>query len=251
MLTAADVPGVNDAGEHHDEPLFPTEVMFRGHAVAWVLADSLEAAKAVAASVVVEYSPLPAIVTAALAGGVTAVQLREKNCSTRQFIELARELVELLRPRRVPLFINDRLDVALAVGADGVHLGQCDMAIADARRLAPEMIIGISAESVADAVRAEQEGADYIGISPVFATATKSDIASPLGLPGISEIRRQVNIPLVGIGGINETNAAAVIAAGADGIAVVSAIIAASAPQQAAGQLHKQVRQAQLQRKIS
>jgi thiamine-phosphate diphosphorylase len=108
------------------------------------------------------------------------VQLREKNCGTRQFIAEARMLMALLQPAGIPLIINDRLDVALAVGANGVHLGQKDMAIADARRLAGRgLVIGISAESLEDAVQAEAEGADYIGISPVFATTTKKDAATP------------------------------------------------------------------------
>lgn len=184
--------------------------------------------------------PTADIVNQAIKGGVTCVQLREKHCSTREFIDQARMVQHILATTspRVPLIINDRLDVALAVGADGLHLGQQDMAIADARRLAgQELIIGISAESVDDAIRAEQEGADYIGISPVYATPTKTDTATPLGLEGVSAIRAAVSLPLVGIGGINLANAAAVIQAGADGIAVVSAIVAAPCPQTAADQL--------------
>lgn len=182
------------------------------------------------------------IVREAIAGGVTCVQLREKACDTRQFIAEARELMALLQPAGIPLIINDRLDVALAVGAQGVHLGQKDMAIADARRLVgPKFIIGISAESLADAVRAEAEGADYIGISPVFATATKKDTAAPLGLEGIRRIRASVELPLVGIGGIDEENVAAVISAGADGVAVVSAIVAAACPRTAAANLKQRI----------
>ena len=121
------------------------------------------------------------IVRAAVAGGVTCVQLREKSLSTRDFIAEARLLKGLFAPMGIPLIINDRLDVALAVGADGVHLGQQDMDIVDARRLAgPGLAIGISVESLEDALRAQARGADYIGISPVFATPTKADTASPL-----------------------------------------------------------------------
>jgi len=178
------------------------------------------------------------IVAAAVDGGVTCVQLREKNCDTREFVAEARALKPLLADRQIPLIINDRLDVALAVGADGVHLGQRDMAIGDARRIVGNsMLIGISAESAADAVQAEKDGADYIGISPVFATRTKADTAPPLGLAGISEIRCCVDIPLVGIGGIDHTNAASVMTAGVDGIAVVSAIVSADDPAAAAQQL--------------
>lgn len=184
------------------------------------------------------------VVRAAIAGGVTCVQLREKACSTREFITEARLLADLLRGSGIPLIINDRLDVALAVGAQGLHLGQQDMAIADARRLAgPNLIIGVSAESLADARRAAVEGADYIGISPVFATATKKDAAAPLGLAGVRQIRAAVGLPLVGIGGINHHNAAEVMAAGTDGVAVVSAIVAAPCPRSAAATLKRQLAQ--------
>ncbi len=176
----------------------------------------------------------------AVAGGVTCVQLREKHCSTREFIDQARALQPLLKDRRIPLIINDRLDVALAVGAEGVHLGQQDMAIADARKIAGRaLVIGISVESVGDAIRAEQQGADYLGVSPVFATPTKTDTAPPLGLEGIRQIRRAVAIPIVGIGGVNLRSAASVLGAGADGIAVVSAIVSADDPKQAAVELRK------------
>lgn len=178
------------------------------------------------------------IISAAISGGVSCVQLREKECSTREFILQASLLRDILQPKRIPLIINDRVDVALAVGAEGVHLGQKDMRIQDARRLlGKEVIIGISAESTADAIQAEQDGADYIGISPVFSTETKTDTAEPLGLKGIEEIRKAVDIPLVGIGGINISNCTEVIRAGADGIAVVSAIIAAQSPETAAREL--------------
>lgn len=175
------------------------------------------------------------VVAEAVAGGVTCVQLREKSCSTREFLQEALALKELLQPWRVPLIINDRVDIALAVEADGVHLGQTDMPISHARRLlGPDCLIGISAESVDDAIEAEQQGADYIGISPVFSTPTKTDTAPALGLEGVRRIRELVRIPLVGIGGINQTNARQVIAAGADGVAVVSAIMAPESPQLAA-----------------
>ena len=180
------------------------------------------------------------VVRQAVAGGVTCVQLREKHCSTREFMDQARALQPLLKDQRIPLIINDRLDVALAVGADGIHLGQQDMALADARKIVGQtMVIGISAESVADAIRAEQQGADYIGVSPVFATPTKTDTAEALGLEGIQKIRRAVAIPIVGIGGVNQRSAAAVLGAGADGIAVVSAIVSADDPKQAAADLKK------------
>ena len=179
---------------------------------------------------------------AAVSGGVTCVQLREKHCSTREFLDEARRVRELLVGTGVPLIINDRLDVALAVGADGVHLGQNDMHLSDARRLVGErLVIGISAESVADAIRAEAEGADYIGVSPVFTTPTKMDTAPPLGLEGLREIRRAVSLPLVAIGSIRHDNAAEVLRAGADGLAVVSAIVSAPCPRTAAAALRQQI----------
>lgn len=187
------------------------------------------------------------IVRAAISGGVTCVQLREKYCATREFIEEARAVRQLLDTleTKIPLIINDRLDVALAISADGVHLGQTDMRLADARRLlGSSMLIGISAESVEDALRAEAEGADYIGISPVFATPTKSDTAPPLGLEGIRQIRKAVSLPLVGIGGIHRDNASAVIRAGADGVAVVSAIVSAACPRTAASAFKQQIQSA-------
>ena len=185
------------------------------------------------------------VVEAAVAGGVSCVQLREKHCSTREFITQARALKPFLKSKQIPLIINDRLDVALAVEADGLHLGQQDMTISDARTISgTSLIIGISAESVDDAIRAEKEGADYIGISPVFATPTKSDTAPPLGLEGVKTIRKMIAIPIVGIGGINRHNALSVITAGADGIAVVSAIVGAKNPKDAAFELKSIVRQA-------
>ena len=182
------------------------------------------------------------VVRAAIRGGVSCVQLREKGCSTREFMDEAWLLKTLLAGTGVPLFINDRLDVALAVAADGVHLGQNDMHLSDARRLVGErLVIGISAESVADAIRAEAEGADYIGVSPVFTTPTKMDTAPPLGLDGLRAIRRAVQLPLVAIGGINADNAAQVLRAGADGLAVVSAIVSAPCPRTAAAALRQQI----------
>ena len=183
-----------------------------------------------------------AIVREAVAGGVTCVQLREKNCSTREFLEEARAAQAALRGTGVPLIVNDRVDVALAIGADGVHLGQQDMPIADARRLGPPgWIIGVSAESVADAVRAERDGADYVGVSPVFATPTKADHAAPLGLDGLRRLRAAVKLPLVAIGGIHAGNARETVRAGADGLAVVSAIVAADDPRAAAEILRREI----------
>ena len=185
------------------------------------------------------------VVKAAVSGGVTCIQLREKDCSTLEFIEQARAIKNFLEEREVPLIINDRLDVALAVGADGVHLGQSDMPLEMARKIAgPSMLIGISAESVQDAVEAENGGADYLGVSPIYATPTKTDTAPPLGIQGLREIKNRVKIPLVGIGGLNNSNAAEVIRNGADGVAVVSAIVAAEDPETAAMNLKQIINEA-------
>ena len=193
--------------------------------------------------------PTAEIVHEAVAGGVTCVQLREKDCGMREFLAEARKLLAILRPLGVPLIINDRVDVALAAGADGVHVGQQDMPLADVRRLGPAgWIIGVSAESLDDAVRAEQGGADYIGVSPVFATPTKADHASPLGLDGLRRIRAAVRIPLVAIGGLHAGNAREVIRAGAAGLAVVSAIVAADWPRAAAAELRREIEAAKGER---
>ena len=185
------------------------------------------------------------IVKAAVDGGVTVVQLREKHCSTREFIEQALAIKNFLKARKVPLIINDRLDVAQAVKADGVHLGQTDMPLEMAKDiLGDSMLIGISAESLEDAIAAEKGGADYLGVSPIYTTSTKTDTAPPLGLAGLREIRKAVSLPLVGIGGLNKENSAEAIRSGADGVAVVSAIVAADDPKAAAIELKQVITEA-------
>lgn len=178
------------------------------------------------------------IVDEAVKGGVTMVQLREKDCSTREFIELAICLKQKLQPQNIPLIINDRLDVALASDANGLHIGQCDMPYSIARRLlGTGKIIGLSVENMQQAREANFIDVDYIGISPVFSTQTKSDTAQPFGLEGVNEIMSFMKHPAVAIGGINPGNAADVINAGANGIAVVSSICSADDPQQSAWNL--------------
>jgi thiamine-phosphate pyrophosphorylase len=187
------------------------------------------------------------IVTAAVDGGVTIVQLREKDCPTLELIEQAQSIKAYLKARNVPLIINDRVDIAQAVKADGVHLGQTDMPLEAAKRiLGAEMIIGISAESIEDALAAEKGGADYLGVSPIYATPTKTDTAPALGLKGLRDIRKAVKLPLVGIGGLNRDNAADVIRNGSDGVAVVSAIVAADDPEAAARELKQVIKKAQM-----
>lgn len=178
------------------------------------------------------------VVLEAVHGGVTVVQLREKNCATRDFVELGRALRAKLEAYAVPLIINDRADVALACGAAGIHLGQADLDAADARRiLGPGAIIGLSIESLDELPRAQHLPITYFAASPVFATPTKTDTASPLGLSGVKYLRMNSTIPIIGIGGIQNENVQSVIQAGAHGVAVVSAICSASSPRAAAQNL--------------
>lgn len=182
------------------------------------------------------------IVRAAVTGSATLVQLREKDATTREFITKALELRKFLNDAGVPLIINDRVDVALAARADGVHLGADDMPYQMARELlGPDAIIGMSVQSVEEAVAASSVGPDYIAVSPVFATGTKPDHAPPLELGGLRDIRRRVSNRLIAIGGITAENAADVIAAGADGIAVVTALTMADDPAVAARDLLNEI----------
>jgi len=177
------------------------------------------------------------VIEAAILGGATIVQYRAKDVSTRQMVTEAQVLRELTRHAGVPFIVNDRVDVALAVDADGVHIGQDDMPVALARKLIGDRLLGVSAHSLSEAVQAVQDGADYLGVGPVFATPTKPDAAPPIGIDGLTTIRRQISIPIVAIGGINQTNAAEVIRTGVNGIAVVSAVVAAADVTAAARQL--------------
>lgn len=175
--------------------------------------------------------PLEEVVRLAVEGGASCVQLREKDLSTREFVETASAVKSILRPSGVPLVINDRIDVALAVGAEGVHIGQGDMPYETARRLmGRSAIIGLSVETWEDVEEARDLDVDYLGVSPVFPTPTKTDTRSAWGLEGLARIRAYVKHPLVAIGGMNRQNAAAAVRAGADGIAVVSAICSAPDP---------------------
>lgn len=170
--------------------------------------------------------PLLGCVEEALAAGVTLVQYRAKAADGGVLYAEACRLKELCDKYSVPLIINDRLDIALAVGAAGVHLGQDDLPCAVARRLVGEdFIIGVSAHNPAEAVQAVSEGADYLGCGAVFGTATKHDVAK-LGLENLRSIRKAVTVPMVGIGGITADNYAEVLATGADGAAIVSGILA-------------------------
>lgn len=183
------------------------------------------------------------IVSAAIQGGATVVQLRDKTTTTYEMIEIGRALHNITQKAGVPLIINDRVDVALAINADGVHVGPPDdMPAALARQiLGPDRIIGVSAESPSIALQAAQDGADYVGVGDVFGTSSKADAGVPIGLSGLKAVVEPCSIPVVGIGGINHGNAAAVIEAGADGVALISAIVGAGDPEAAARELRKHI----------
>ena len=187
--------------------------------------------------------PLARQVEAALQNGATCLQLREKALDPAAFREEARQMGALCRRYGVPLIINDNVEVALACGAAGVHLGQQDMPIAQARRMAgPDLILGASAHTVQEALEAQAAGADYLGVGAVFSTSTKAD-ASPLPLTTLREICAAVSIPVVAIGGITETNLLQLTGCGAAGVAVVSAIFGAPDPGAATARLVRLARQ--------
>ena len=166
-------------------------------------------------------------VTSALSCGVKVVQYRNKDAETRQMFDEALLLGQLCREGGASFLINDRVDIALAADADGVHLGQSDMPFAAARRLlGPEKIIGLTVHSLAEALEGQALGADYLGVSPIFATATKLDAGKPAGISLIEQIREEVSLPLIAIGGINHRNARQVVAAGADGLCAISCVVA-------------------------
>lgn len=195
--------------------------------------------------------PLQDVVLRAVKGGAAYVQLREKDITTRLFVEEGRAIKKILEPYGVPLIINDRIDVALACGADGVHIGQEDMPYAIARKLMGERaMIGISVETWEDVEAAQKLDVDYIGVSPVFVTPTKTDTKEPWGLDGLRKIKEFSRHPLVAIGGINEANARAVVEAGADCLAVVSAICAAADPHGATSSLINKMDSALKERSI-
>jgi thiamine-phosphate pyrophosphorylase len=182
--------------------------------------------------------PLASIVADAVRAGIACVQLREKTASTRKFLNQALALKPVLASAGIPLIINDRVDIALAAGADGVHLGQSDMPYDAARRLmGSNAIIGLSVETWADVEAAQNLDVAYLGVSPVFATPTKTDTRSPWGLDGLTRIRAYSRHSLVAIGGLNAANAKEIIRAGADAVAVVSAICSAEDPFTAARNL--------------
>lgn len=173
----------------------------------------------------------------AILGGVTVIQLREKDLSSREFLNTAFRLKEVTSKYGIPLIINDRIDIALAVDADGVHLGQDDIPLEIARRIMGDKIIGISVSCVEHALEAQRKGADYLGIGPVFPTSSKRDIQKVLYPEEMERIARSVEIPSVAIGGINKERLSQVKGRGIDGIAVISALFLAPDIKEAAREL--------------
>ncbi len=182
---------------------------------------------------------------AAVRGGAPAIQLRMKDSPTRRMVEVARELRSLTAASGALLIVNDRVDVALVAGADGAHLGDDDLPLEVARRVVSEgLLLGRSVDDEEQAAAAASAGAGYIGLGPIFPTASKHDTGPIVGVEGLGRVRRRVGLPIVAIGGIGMENAAEVIRAGADGIAVIGAVAQASDPEAATRMLLERIREA-------
>jgi thiamine-phosphate diphosphorylase len=168
------------------------------------------------------------VAEAALAGGATVIQFRDKEMVEAEAIEVCGKIYKLTKKKGVPFIVNDRIEVAKAVGADGVHLGQEDLPLGFARKvLGKDKIIGVSVKTVKQALKAVEKGVDYLGVGPIYPTATKSDVGKALGIVRLKEIKKVVNIPIVAIGGINEDNLEEVLKVGIDGVAVISVVVSA------------------------
>ena len=186
--------------------------------------------------------PLPDAVRLALKGGVRAIQVREKDLPVRELLAIAQELRRITRESNAKLFINDRVDVAVVVEADGVQLGYQSMPPEAVRKIVGEkMLIGVSTHSLAEAVNAEEDGADFITLGPIFVTPSKLQYGEPLGVEAIRIIKKHLRIPVFGLGGIRNTNIAQVMQADADGIAMISAIFAADDIQSAAELMNRRI----------
>jgi thiamine-phosphate pyrophosphorylase len=184
------------------------------------------------------------IAQAAIAGGADVIQLRDKSCRCRELTRIGKAIAAMTRGSAALFIVNDRLDVALACGADGVHLGQGDIRVDTARQIAPPgFIIGVSVGSVSEALLAVKEGADYLAFSPVFDTLSKSDAGPGHGLTLLRTISDRVLVPVIAIGGIDSSNVARVFAAGADGVAVISAVVRSPDVRRAATELKSLIRE--------
>lgn len=184
--------------------------------------------------------PLVEVITAAARGGLGAVQLREKDLSARELYDLGASLQAALTPFKVPLLVNDRIDVALALDAAGVHLAGHSLSPATARRLlGPDKLLGVSTHGLDAARQAAHDGADFVVFGPIFATPSKLAYGPPQGLPRLAEVVREVRVPVIAIGGINPANLPQVMQAGAHGVAMIRAVLAASNPCAAAQELSR------------
>lgn len=175
-----------------------------------------------------EFHPGRELVTVmeeAILGGADIIQLRDKNSSKRELLAKAQALRELTRKHQIPFIVNDHIDIALAVDADGVHLGQDDLPLCEARKIVGNKIIGISTHAIEEARRAEAEGADYIGVGPVYPTTSKADVVDPVTTAYVQEVAAEISIPFVAIGGIKLHNVEEVLAAGARRICAISEIV--------------------------
>jgi thiamine-phosphate pyrophosphorylase len=189
--------------------------------------------------------PLPEAVRLALKGGVRAVQLREKDLPMRELLALAQELRRITKEFSARLFINDRVDVAVAVDADGVHLAGQSIPLAAARRIVGRnMLIGASTHSIEEAREAEKGGADFITFGPIFSTPSKEKLGAPVGMEALRTVKKNVRIPVFGLGGIKSENIAQVIQAGADGVAMISAVFSADDIQRAAELMSRRIGEA-------
>jgi thiamine-phosphate diphosphorylase len=177
----------------------------------------------------------------AIAGGANVIQLRDKKASSRKLFKVGIQLRELTSQNNINLIVNDRVDVALAIQADGVHVGQSDLPASTARQLiGSQKILGVSAGSLQEAIQAQKDGADYLGVGPIFeARSTKYDAGEPIGLKLIQDVRKNCNLPIVAIGGINQENMKEVILSGADCAAIISAIVSAENIEMTTKQLRK------------
>jgi len=179
----------------------------------------------------------------AIQGGISLVQLRAKKLKTHEFFELSLKAREAAKKKDIPFIINDRVDIAFSCDADGVHLGQDDLPLSFARKiLGKKKLIGVSVNTLKEAEEAEHRGADYLGVGPIFFTQTKKDIRPPIGLEGLRDIRKRIDLPILAIGGVNAGNAREIIEAGADGVAVVSAILSSENIKKATRELAEAVK---------
>jgi thiamine-phosphate pyrophosphorylase len=191
-----------------------------------------------------DLSPIRDFVSEVIAGGATCLQVRLKDEETRSILRFTRSVLEVAKEADVPVIVNDRADIALAAGAQGVHVGEGDMPVADVRRLVGNhFIVGATARDVASARAAEAAGADYLGVGPMFSTPVKPELV-PVGPERIAEVRQEISLPMVAIGGINDMNVALPLRYGAEGVAVISALRQCESPKEAASRLRAAIEKA-------